>query len=176
MTIADLAQRTGLSKGMLSKIENAQASPSLATLVRIAGALELPTTAFLADFEARKALHVKAGHGVDLPAGAGSRTRTQLLGSLAESSRRMEPLLVTLKRGAKVSPIFRHGGIELLYVVEGSMEYEVGEEVFTLSVGDSLQFDGEYTHGPNRVLGPMVRFLSVKTQGTGGREGEHRVH
>ena len=39
LTVAHLAELTGLSKGMLSKIENMQASPSLATLARLSVAL-----------------------------------------------------------------------------------------------------------------------------------------
>ncbi len=45
-TVGQLAAQSGLSKGMLSKIENAQASPSLATLARLSEALQVPVTAF----------------------------------------------------------------------------------------------------------------------------------
>jgi len=44
LTVGQLAELTSLSKGMLSKIENAQASPSLATLARLSGALKVPVT------------------------------------------------------------------------------------------------------------------------------------
>src|SRR5262249_5261979 len=46
LTVGQLAELTSLSKGMLSKIENAQASPSLATLARLSEALQVPVTAF----------------------------------------------------------------------------------------------------------------------------------
>src|SRR5260370_38840190 len=45
LTVGQLPERTGLSKGMLSKIENAQASPSLATLARLSAALSASTAA-----------------------------------------------------------------------------------------------------------------------------------
>ena len=44
LTVAQLAELTGISKGMLSKIENAQTSPSLATIERLAAALDMPVT------------------------------------------------------------------------------------------------------------------------------------
>ncbi|HXL17398.1 MAG TPA: helix-turn-helix transcriptional regulator, partial [Streptosporangiaceae bacterium] len=44
LTVGQLAELTSLSKGMLSKIENAQASPSLATLARLSEALRVPVT------------------------------------------------------------------------------------------------------------------------------------
>jgi transcriptional regulator with XRE-family HTH domain len=45
-TVSRLAMESGLSKGMLSKIENMQASPSLATLARLSESLSVPVTAF----------------------------------------------------------------------------------------------------------------------------------
>ena len=45
LSIVQVAERTGISKGMLSKIENAQTSPSLTTLARLATALDMPVTA-----------------------------------------------------------------------------------------------------------------------------------
>ena len=67
LTVGQLAELTSLSKGMLSKIENAQASPSLATLARLSGALKVPVTAFFRGLdEEQDVLHVKAGRGLDI--------------------------------------------------------------------------------------------------------------
>ena len=51
MTVADLAQTTGLSIGMLSKIENGNTSASLTTLRTLANALSVPLTSFFRSFE-----------------------------------------------------------------------------------------------------------------------------
>ena len=68
LTVGQLAELTGLSKGMLSKIENAQASPSLATLARLSEALKVPVTAFFRGLnEEQDVLYVKAGVGLDIP-------------------------------------------------------------------------------------------------------------
>ena len=134
---------------MLSKIENAQASPSLSTLARISTALDVPLTAFFDSFQAHTVLHVKAGRGLDLvPRGSRSGVRSQLLGNLRGTQRRLEPILYTLNRRSKVSESFRHPGTEFLYMIEGTMEYGYGAQRFILERGDSLQFDGEVTHGP----------------------------
>ena len=67
LPIRTLSERTGISKGMLSKIENAQVSPSLATLARLAEALDAPLTSFFRGFdEERDAVFVKAGHGAEI--------------------------------------------------------------------------------------------------------------
>src|SRR5688572_13496162 len=51
MTVADLASQAGLSAGMLSKIENAGISPSLATLQALADALNTPISSLFAELE-----------------------------------------------------------------------------------------------------------------------------
>jgi DNA-binding XRE family transcriptional regulator len=51
MTVADLAGVTGLSIGMLSKIENGNTSPSLTTLQVLSHAFSVPVTAFFRSFE-----------------------------------------------------------------------------------------------------------------------------
>ena len=67
LNVGQLAERTGISKGMLSKIENAQTSPSLSTLERLAGALDMPVTSLFRGLaEERDAVFVKAGSGPEI--------------------------------------------------------------------------------------------------------------
>ena len=67
MTVVDLAKRSGVSAGMLSKIENGNTSPSLSTLQALSSALHVPVTSFFRRFEeSRDATHVKAGHGLTI--------------------------------------------------------------------------------------------------------------
>ena len=165
-TVAQLAEHSELSKGMLSKIENAQASPSLSTLARIAAALDIPLTSFFDDVEAHSVFHVKAGRGLDLvPRGSRHGLRGQQLGHQRGTTRRIEPVLYTINRNAKVGASYRHPGTEFLYMIEGVMEYAHGTRRFLLEPGDSLQFDGEVTHGPVRLVKWPVRLLSVKAYG-----------
>ena len=105
LTVGQLAELTGLSKGMLSKIENAQASPSLATLARLSGALKVPVTAFFRGLnEEQDVLHVKAGRGLDIQhKGSGPGHRYQLLGTMRAPHNSLETLLVTLTERAESS-------------------------------------------------------------------------
>lgn len=168
LSVAQLATRSGLSKGMLSKMENAQAAPSLTTLARLSAALDVPVTAFFRGLdEERDVLFVKAGQGMDI-AHQGSRSghRYQHLGSMRGSHGRLEPLLVTLVERSEVFPLYQHAGTELLYVVAGTMEYSYGNATYTLEPGDTLQFSGEVTHGPRRLVTLPVQFLSIKAYGS----------
>lgn len=167
MPIGALAQRAELSKGMLSKIENAQASPSLATLVRLAEALDVPVTSFFRGFgEEREAVLVKAGQGAQV-ARQGDRIGHEYrqLGTMRGQHRRMQPQLIILTEQAEVFPLFQHPGTELIYMIEGEMTYGHGRTTYELGPGDALQFDGEAAHGPIALVTLPIRFLSVIATG-----------
>jgi transcriptional regulator with XRE-family HTH domain len=168
LPIRTLSERTGISKGMLSKIENAQVSPSLATLARLAGALDAPLTSFFRGFdEERDAVFVKAGHGAEIRReGVSAGHRYQQLGFMRGQHRRMTPQLVTLSEGAEVFPLYQHPGTEFLYMLSGVMAYGHGRAVYVLEPGDALQFDGEASHGPVELIKLPARFLSVTAIGT----------
>jgi len=164
LTVGQLAERSGLSKGMLSKIENAQASPSLATLARLSTAINVPVTSFFRGLEEEHdAILVKAGHGIEIVRqGTRSGHHYQLLGSLRGGNRQLEPLLVTLTAREEVFPLFQHDGIEMIYMLSGEMEYGYGSSRYQLEAGDALQFDGGVPHGPTALNALPVKFLSVK--------------
>lgn len=168
-SVAETAQRVGISKAMLSKIENAQTSASLTTLARLAAGLEVPVTALFrgADVE-REAVFVPAGHGAKISR-RGSRQGHlyELLGALRGPHKRMEAVLVTLTEASEVFPLFQHPGTELLYMLEGVMVYGHGAASYTLRPGDALQLDGEGSHGPVELVELPTRFLAVTAYGEG---------
>lgn len=166
LTITDMCGLTGLSAGMMSKIENGNTSPSLATLRSLSTALNVPVTALFREFEEqRDATFVKAGQGLAIER-RGTRAGHQysLLGHSVHSDVSVEPYLITLESDADVFPIFQHGGVEFIYVLEGSMVYRHLNATYTMMPGDSLFFDSDAPHGPEELLDLPVRFLSVMSQ------------
>lgn len=166
LTVGELALRAGISKAMLSKIENSLTSSSLTTLARLAAALDVPVTALFrgADGE-REAVDTPAGGAARIVGSGGDGYGSTVLGSLSGAHRRMEAHLVTISRPGETLPLFRHPGTELLFVLEGAMVYGHGEASYTLGPGDALQLDGEGVHGPQELLAVPVRFLSVVAYG-----------
>jgi DNA-binding XRE family transcriptional regulator len=163
LTVGQLAERTGISKGMLSKIENAQTSPSLSTLERLSSALDMPVTSLFRGLaEERDAVFVKAGSGPEIVRkGTRAGHTYELLGTLRGPYKRVEPLLVSLVESTEVFPLFQHAGVELLYMLEGIMEYSYGREHYRMEKGDTLQFEGDIPHGPTRLVKLPIRFLSI---------------
>lgn len=165
MTVADLATMTGLSIGMLSKIENGITSPSLTTLQTLANTLSVPLTAFFRGFEEKRdVVHIKAGDAVEMER-AGTRAGHQynLLGHIGSNASgvMVEPYMITLNELSDVFPTFQHSGIELLYMLEGEVEYRHGEQIFVLQPGDSLFFDADAPHGPEKLISLPARYLSI---------------
>ena len=125
----------------------------------------MPLTAFLRRFEEhRAAVHTKNGEGVETER-AGTRAGHQynLLGHIGANTSGVivEPYLITLSNKADVFPTFQHGGIETIYMLEGEVDYRHGDEVYTLTAGDTLFFDADSPHGPDRLVQLPARYLSI---------------
>jgi transcriptional regulator with XRE-family HTH domain len=172
LTLAEMATRTGISKAMLSKIENASISCSLTTLDRLAETFDVPVTSLfrLADTQ-REAVYTPAGAGARIVA-RGTRVGHDytLLGALRGPHKRMEAHIVTLTERSEEFPLFQHPGTELLYMIEGEMIYAHGDASYTMRPGDALQLDGEGVHGPRELIRLPIRFLSVVAYGDAGTD------
>jgi transcriptional regulator with XRE-family HTH domain len=163
LTIAELAKGTGISAGMLSKIENGTTSPSLASLQALSRVLHVPVTALFRSYEeSHQASFVKAGEGLTIERrGTRAGHQYQLLGHTPHGSLAVEPYLITLTEQSDVFPIFQHAGLEFLYILEGEVIYRHGSKTYRLTPGDSLFFDSEAPHGPDELKVLPIRFLSV---------------
>lgn len=165
ITVADLARVTGLSLGMLSKIENGVTSASLTTLQRLSRALGVPVTALFRRFEERRdAVFVNAGQGLVIERrGTRAGHQYQLLGHTGGTSGSVivEPYLITLTHESDVFPLFQHSGLEFLYILEGNVVYRHADKLYPMGPGDSLFFDADAPHGPEELVKLPIRFLSV---------------
>ena len=139
LTIAELAKAADMSAGMLSKIENGATSPSLASLQALGRALQVPVTAFFKSYEEiRDATFVKAGQGLTIERrGTRAGHQYELLGHSPHGPVMVEPYLITLTHESDVFPTFQHAGIEMLYMLEGRVEYRHGDQVYLLEPGDT---------------------------------------
>lgn len=165
INISDLAAATGISLGMLSKIENGMTSPSLTTLQALSRALSVPVTSFFRRYEERRSVtFVKAGEGLSIER-RGTRNGHQyhLLGYTGDQSSRVvvEPYMITLTTESDVFPLFQHSGMEFLYMLEGKVVYRHADTRYTMTPGDSLFFDADAPHGPEEMVKLPIRFLSI---------------
>ncbi|KCV81763.1 DNA-binding protein [Actibacterium atlanticum] len=165
MTGADLAAKTGVSVGMLSKIENGVISPSLNTISMLAHALKVPLVQLFSGYEEeRGCMHVKSGDGVEIDrAGTRAGHQYKLLGHIGSNNSGVvvEPYLITLTDASERFPTFQHDGIETLYMLEGCVHYRHGDQIYVLEAGDTLMFDADAPHGPEEIVSLPARYLSI---------------
>ena len=163
MTVMELARAAGLSTGMLSKIENGGISPSLATLQSLSRALQVPVTAFFRRFEEqRDATFVRVGEGLKIERrGTRAGHQYELLGHSMSGRIAAEPYLITLTEKSDVFPLFQHPGIEFIYMLEGEVGYRHSDKTYVLRPGDSLYFDADAPHGPDKLRKLPIRFISM---------------
>lgn len=163
LSVSDLAAAARISNGMLSKIENGGISPSLSTLQSIAGALNVPLSSLFASFEERQdCSFVPEGMGLTIERrGTKAGHVYQLLGHGLRGDVVVEPYMITLRENAVPHTGFRHSGVEFLHMIEGELVYRHGSESYVLKNGDSMLFDSGALHGPETLVSPTSRYLSI---------------
>ena len=165
LTLADVSARAGISRGMLSKIENGQTSASLSTLTKVARALGVTLSTMFSNYDVPVggAQLVKAGQGIEVVRRGTKKGHTYhlLAYDKGPTPQFFEPFLITITDKSEVFPRFEHSGIEFLYVIEGKIEYRHGQFTYLLEPGDSLTFRGETAHGPERLVEVPIRFLAI---------------
>ncbi len=163
ITSAELAATAKISPGMVSKIENGQISSSLATLTALAAALNVPIASLFAGYDDRRdCSFVKAGQGVVIERrGTRSGHLYELLGHSLDADVAIEPFLITLAADAVPYSAFRHAGVELIYMLTGSVGYRHADKVYHLEPGDTLFFDASAQHGPEELISVPMTYLSI---------------
>jgi transcriptional regulator with XRE-family HTH domain len=164
LTIAAVSERAGISRGMLSKIENSLAATSLETLEQLANALGVTLAKLFQNYNLPRgaAQLVKKGEGMEVVRRGTSVGHTyQLLAYDQGPHKTFEPFLISLEDSLEQFPAFEHPGTEFIHMLEGVLEYRVGEETFVLNSGDSLTFRGEIPHRPENLIKTPIKFLAI---------------
>ncbi|WP_380053974.1 helix-turn-helix domain-containing protein [Falsihalocynthiibacter sp. SS001] len=145
--LAQLGDHTGLSAGMLSKIERGQVIPTLPTLMRIALVFGVGLDHFFDDGEAPVLEVIRSKNRLKLP-----DTKERMPSYYFESldypvnDRPIDAYLSEFVPRAPQSEPHEHDGIELVYVISGSIEIQIHGAVHKLEPKDSMYFDARHPH------------------------------
>ena len=136
-TLGELAERSGVSKAMISKIERGEASPTAALLGRLSGAFGLTLSTLLARAEgAGSRLSRAAEQPLWRDPGTGYLRRQVS----PASDIPLELIEVELPAGAEVAfPAASYAFIrQMVWVIEGALTFVEGDTVHALAAGDCL--------------------------------------
>jgi transcriptional regulator with XRE-family HTH domain len=168
ITLQDLADLTGLTKGYLSKIERSKKAPPYSTLNKIAIALGVDAAFLLGERldksnDSRISFTKKnRGKSVSMMS---SLSEGSLYGYAYEAlasdkpGKNMEPYIIEPAFGEEA--IFQHEGEEFMYVLEGTHEFIYDGEKYLMKEGDSVYFDATVPHTGRSVGKKKAKLLAV---------------
>ncbi|MGC1174569.1 helix-turn-helix domain-containing protein [Polaromonas sp.] len=142
LSLAQLAEVSGVSKAMISRVERVESSPTAMILGRLAAGLGVSLAQLLTEDkeeEAVRRLRKRAEQAVWRDPKAGYLRRQV---AEREPDNGIEMVEVELPRSARVAYPQWSGQPyrQRLWLVDGSLRVEYGDEVFELEPGDCLDF------------------------------------
>lgn len=173
MTVEQLAQRSGFSKGFISQVENFRVTPSLKALDKIASALGLPMAdLFKTEQKAAEYTFGNLHNGQELlrdedPARYGLK---YLALAYSQIGRVMDPFIVEYTPAAEERSFMMHDTEEFYLLLEGEVQYRLFDDSQShiMKAGDTLYMRANL---PHRVLlngsCTYARALIVYSKGEG---------
>jgi len=164
LSLADLAERTGMDVAFLSAVETEDRYPSLGPLLKIARALGLRLGTFLDDQVSRDPLIVRLAERGAMTAElamhqSGDSPPSHTYHSLGrgKTDRHMEPFFIEMNPEPEAEKVLSsHEGEEFIVVVSGQVQLVFGREKSTLGPGDSIYFNSVVPHNVSAVGGPAA--------------------
>ncbi|WP_337134347.1 XRE family transcriptional regulator [Priestia megaterium] len=160
LTLDELAEKTGVSKLTLGKIERGETNPTLGVMWKITTGLNIPLTK-LVSVESSVSLS-KCGEGFSLK-GPDEAWKIEFMFQNQMDST-IEMYRAFLSPLATYCPEPHHKGlIEVATVMEGRIEMKIEEELYELKQFDSIKFEGSHVHSyKNLEDRPAVLYLLLK--------------
>jgi len=154
MGLVELGKHTGLSAGLLSKLERGKLFPTLPTLLRIAMVFGLGLDYFFTDERKRRVVGVvRRDERVRFPERPGSQDVQYYFECLdyRATERKLSAFLASFQEVPieKIKP-HQHAGVEFLYVLKGSLLLKIGSEEYVLEAEDAIYFDSAVMHSYRR--------------------------
>jgi len=169
LTIDDVAERSGVGRAQIERIEDDVEIPSLAPLIKIARVMGVRLGTFLDD-------HTELGPVVSRAEDSKNQNAIRFTNdskvahkhieyhslSQDKAGRHMEPFLIDIEPAGQTDfTLSSHEGEEFIYVLEGAIEVVYGKEIYTLEAGDSIYYDSIVAHHVHARNAVAARILGV---------------
>lgn len=146
LKLQELADRCGLSKALLSRIENDKINPSISSLHEIAAALGINLSGFFGEQQhpqSQVVLRKGERHAIEFRNDGSTIENFIPFGG----THMLQAFLLIEEPGGQTQGILSHYGEEVGYVLEGELELTVSGKLYRLTAGDSFNFRSEEPHG-----------------------------
>jgi len=158
LTLAQLSKQAEISVAMLSKIEHAKVSSPISVYAKVAKALEIPLDELFCEDGPVAISFVKKEE---------RKKYSQSTGYLGESiafkksNKKMEPFVLHYPTKGTLPPAYQHDNDELIFVLEGELEFQYNGSRFILKPGDCVYFDANQKHSARAIGGKAAQALVV---------------
>ncbi len=150
LTLAMLSEKTGLTAGLLSRIENFRTIPSLPVLLKIAAALEVQPAELLAGIGEKDSpawILVRKNERLQLERENSKGFRYETLLDTESAGCNLQTLILTVEPGAEREKVTTDGD-QFIFILKGDIIFTLGAKKINMSEGDILFFDGGIEHVP----------------------------
>lgn len=159
LTQEELADRSELSKGFISQLENDLTSPSISTLEDILQCLGTTINEFFARKESSVQVVFKDEDYFE-KIDQELQNKTEWIVPSAQKNR-MEPIRLTLKSGGQTYPDNPHEGEEFGYVLKGEITITIGSEKYKAKAGEAFYYTPDKQHYITSKKGAEILWVSA---------------
>jgi transcriptional regulator with XRE-family HTH domain len=148
LTLREIANKTKLSKSLISKIENLRTIPSLPVVIKIADALNKNLSELFTDIgvdESKDYILVPKNKRELIEREQSKGFKYYSLVIKNKSNLVFESFFVTLEKYTKRKLITTNGD-QFIFIIKGSIELMLRDKTINLKKGDSIYFDGRIPH------------------------------
>ena len=156
MSLDNIANETGLSVDRLKKIEAGKEIPPVGALLQIARTLQIDSALFLKEQSEEKL--------TDRVEAYTKRTSNYAYTTLTPGAenKHLKAFRVTIDPRTDHEGVgYQHEGEEFVYVLAGTVEVTVGDNVNKLGPGDSLHFNSGISHNLRNVGDAAAKLIVV---------------
>ena len=164
LNLKELADKSGFTKGYLSKVENSKKAPPVSTLLNLARVLGVNISEIFSEGEDKASIVLtKKSERKTLARNGTAFGYSYEPLALNFPGRHMDPYVLTAPAKQRKKGLFQHSGEEMIMVLEGTMRFTHGDQEFLVEEGDCIYFDASVPHrgiadGSEPAKGLMVIF------------------
>jgi transcriptional regulator with XRE-family HTH domain len=158
-TLEELADRTELSKPFLSRLEAGDRQPSIAAVLTLAKAYEVPVGALFEQTPAAAVACVVIRGSEAVRRRSNGLTYAVLSSNLRFSN--LQPIRLTVSPDRQGDEQYQHDGEEWVYVLSGRLRVMLAGQPYDLEAGDAAHFDSRQPHRLSALDGKEAEAIVV---------------
>ncbi|MBI4775129.1 MAG: helix-turn-helix transcriptional regulator [Deltaproteobacteria bacterium] len=144
LTLQQVAERASYTAGYVSQIEHDKASPSIASLKKIAAALDARIVDLFLDEADNDSVVLEPSQWVTVSLARWKADIRQMVRSVKHH--RMQPFYTVIQPGGGTSEDYSHHGEEFGLVLDGDLTLKVGSETYQVKKGSSFYYSSNVPH------------------------------